>query len=124
MSTFRQQQPEAVRTGAAIDGDYDYKAGAPTPTPTSASAAGVQQMRAYGQHGGLPPPPPPPPAQQHQQQQQVPSSGLSTASARSMDGDEALLDLAQLEELHQEAERMKALGNKHMASQVSVLCAS
>ena len=33
-------------------------------------------------------------------------------------GDEALLDLAQLEELHQEAERMKALGNKHMAAQV------
>jgi hypothetical protein len=35
-----------------------------------------------------------------------------------MDGDEALLDLAQLEELHEEAERMKALGNKHMAAQV------
>ena len=34
------------------------------------------------------------------------------------DGEEALLDLAQLEELHQEAERMKALGNKHMAAQV------
>jgi hypothetical protein len=33
-------------------------------------------------------------------------------------GDEALLDLAQLEELHAEAERMKALGNKHMAAQV------
>jgi hypothetical protein len=36
-----------------------------------------------------------------------------------VNGDEALLDLAQLEELHQEAEKMKALGNKHMASQVS-----
>jgi len=36
------------------------------------------------------------------------------------DGEEALLDLAQLEELHQEAERMKALGNKHMAAQVRV----
>jgi hypothetical protein len=35
-----------------------------------------------------------------------------------VDGDEALLDLAQLEELHFEAERMKALGNKHMAAQV------
>jgi hypothetical protein len=33
------------------------------------------------------------------------------------DGEEALLDLVQLEELHQEAERMKALGNKHMAAQ-------
>jgi hypothetical protein len=36
-----------------------------------------------------------------------------------LDGDEALLDLAQLEELHNEAEKMKALGNKHMATQVS-----
>lgn len=35
-----------------------------------------------------------------------------------VDSDEALLDLAQLEELHHEAERMKALGNKHMAAQV------
>lgn len=35
-----------------------------------------------------------------------------------LDGDEALLDLAQLEELHNEAEKMKALGNKHMATQV------
>jgi hypothetical protein len=35
-----------------------------------------------------------------------------------IDSDEALLDLAQLEELHHEAERMKALGNKHMAAQV------
>jgi hypothetical protein len=34
------------------------------------------------------------------------------------DSDEALMDLAQLEDLHNEAERMKALGNKHMAAQV------
>ena len=40
----------------------------------------------------------------------------------SVNVDEALLDLAQLEELHQEAERMKALGNKHMAAQVRVFC--
>ena len=32
--------------------------------------------------------------------------------------DEALMDLAQLEELHVEAEKMKAIGNKHMAAQV------
>ena len=39
------------------------------------------------------------------------------------DVDEALLDLAQLEDLHNEAERMKALGNKHMAAQVGLfLC--
>lgn len=41
------------------------------------------------------------------------------SNADKVDGDEALLDLAQLEELHHEAERMKALGNKHMAAQVS-----
>lgn len=35
--------------------------------------------------------------------------------------DDPLLDLEQLEELHQEAERMKALGNKHMASQVCTI---
>jgi len=35
--------------------------------------------------------------------------------------EDPLLDLEQLEELHEEAERMKALGNKHMASQVRIL---
>jgi hypothetical protein len=125
MSTYRQQQPSPVRTGAVIDHDYDYKA-ASTPTPTTASAAGISEMHAY-QTGA--PPPPPPPQQQQQQQQSARSNGsvgaqsLNSAGAQSMDGDEALLDLAQLEELHQEAERMKALGNKHMAAQVS-FCAS
>jgi hypothetical protein len=122
MSTYRQQQPAPVRTGAVIDHDYDYKA-AKTPTPTTASAAGISEMHAY--QTGAPPPPPPP-------QQQTPPSARSngsvgaqsfnSAGAQSMDGDEALLDLAQLEELHQEAERMKALGNKHMAAQVSLCC--
>jgi hypothetical protein len=115
MSTYRQQQPEPVRTGAVIDHDYDYKA-ATTPTPTTASAAGISEMRAY-QQGGVPPPPPPPP-QSGRSNGSVGTNSLNTA--QSMDGDEALLDLAQLEELHQEAERMKALGNKHMAAQVSV----
>jgi hypothetical protein len=48
-------------------------------------------------------------------------SALDDDAGGAVDGDEALLDLAQLEELHQEAERMKALGNKHMAAQVNVL---
>lgn len=34
-------------------------------------------------------------------------------------GDDAALDLAELEQLQEEAERMKGLGNKHMAAQVS-----
>ncbi len=33
--------------------------------------------------------------------------------------EDAVLDLAELEQLQEEAERMKGLGNKHMASQVS-----
>jgi hypothetical protein len=110
--SFRQQQPAAVRTGAVIDHDYDYKA-ASTPTPTTASAAGYSEMRAYQNGtGAVPPPPPPLPPQQ--------STSNGSVGAESLDVDEALLDLAQLEELHQEAERMKALGNKHMAAQVSV----
>ena len=40
------------------------------------------------------------------------------------EGDDALLDLEQLEELQHEAERMKALGNKHMAAQVRGLMRS
>ena len=43
---------------------------------------------------------------------------VQDASAEVGNGDDALLDLDQLEELHDEAERMKALGNKHMAAQV------
>eukprot|EP00536_Pseudo-nitzschia_multiseries_P006230 jgi/Psemu1/255215/estExt_Genewise1Plus.C_1300023 len=39
------------------------------------------------------------------------------ASEEVMDGEDPMLDLEQLEELHDEAERMKALGNKHMAAQ-------
>ena len=34
--------------------------------------------------------------------------------------DDAVLDLAELEQLQEEAERMKGLGNKHMAAQVSL----
>lgn len=51
-----------------------------------------------------------------------PASVASTPSPGprpdNIDGDEALMDLAQLEDLHNEAERMKGLGNKHMAAQV------
>mmetsp|Transcript_40352 Transcript_40352/g.45936 ORF Transcript_40352/g.45936 Transcript_40352/m.45936 type:complete len:533 (+) Transcript_40352:2-1600(+) len=56
-----------------------------------------------------PPPPPPPPPKQE--------SPLKNNPMEDASGEDALLDLAQLEELHQEAERMKAVGNKHMAAQ-------
>ena len=35
--------------------------------------------------------------------------------------EDAVLDLAELEQLQEEAERMKGLGNKHMAAQVSFI---
>lgn len=47
------------------------------------------------------------------------NNGTSYEEEMAEDDDDALLDLDQLEELHDEAERMKALGNKHMAAQVS-----
>ena len=40
------------------------------------------------------------------------------AGEEKLDGEDPMLDIQQLEELHDEAERMKALGNKHMAAQV------
>lgn len=79
-----------------MDEDYDYS----VDTPLSPEEKAFQD---YKMRGEPPPPPPPPP----------PGKEIRTES------EDALLDLAQLEELHQEAERMKALGNKHMAAQVS-----
>ncbi|KAG7363153.1 ankyrin repeat domain protein [Nitzschia inconspicua] len=46
-----------------------------------------------------------------------PPASAEYEQGETVEGDEALLDLEQLEELHHEAERMKALGNKHMAAQ-------
>lgn len=59
-----------------------------TPTPTSASASGLDQNHSY--------------------------SGRPAVYGEATE--EALMDLAQLEEVHEEAERMKLLGNKHMAN--------
>jgi hypothetical protein len=52
------------------------------------------------------------------QEEEIPQGMDPPASEEVASGDDALLDLDQLEELHDEAERMKALGNKHMAAQV------
>lgn len=65
-----------------------------TPTPTSSSAQGMRQNRFY---------------ESTVSPQMTPEEDVT--------GEDALLDLVQLEELHNEAEKMKALGNKHMASQ-------
>lgn len=82
---------------ATLDQDYDYSVDSPL-TPEE------KAFQEYQLRGEPPPPPPPPP----------PAKEIRTES------EDALLDLAQLEELHQEAERMKALGNKHMAAQVRI----
>ena len=42
----------------------------------------------------------------------------STNGGDSIKAEEAVMDLAELEQLQEEAERMKGLGNKHMAAQV------
>uniref|UniRef100_A0A7S3KWS2 PDZ domain-containing protein n=1 Tax=Amphora coffeiformis TaxID=265554 RepID=A0A7S3KWS2_9STRA len=100
-ASYREQHPPNLAT--SVDADYDYRAGAapPTPTPTSASARGMTEVEAYkertsAKYGG---------------------GNTNGGNEEAADGEEALLDLVQLEELHQEAERMKALGNKHMAAQ-------
>lgn len=95
---YRQRPPQAVSTAAPVDNEYDYTDQTPTPTPTSASAKGIAENRSYNKGSSREPP-----------------------AIDSKQSEDALLDLAQLEELHQEAEKMKALGNKHMASQVCTL---
>lgn len=84
-------------------------------------------------YGSQPPPPPPPnppkrnssgvrplqPVMELGTPPRPPTKDDIGDEEGNVDGDEALLDLAQLEELHNEAERMKALGNKHMAAQVN-----
>lgn len=98
MSQFRSKAPPDIST-VRLDEDYDYKA-ATDGTPSVTAAEGWKQMQAYQPQGkqqiSTPTPPP------------------------KVSGEEALMDLAQFEELQHEAERMKALGNKHMAAQVCV----
>jgi hypothetical protein len=129
MATVQQQQQRRQQMPAAtLDKDYDYYGGKGAPNGTRSSsnmprvkkglgampmqpvedhhatAADVAQPRAVSPQHGMDPPG----ISEEGQQPVAPS-----------EGDEALLDLEQLEELHHEAERMKALGNKHMAAQVS-----
>lgn len=95
---FRSQAPKPIIT--TFDNEYDE------PEINMMSP----EERAY-QDFQLKSPPPAPP---------VVATERVNEAGEQIDGDEALLDLAQLEELHQEAERMKALGNKHMAAQVGL----
>jgi len=93
-SDYRQAPPLGGPIGgsAAIDEEYDYKASSP-------------------RSGGVGPSSP----SSYASSPRSGSKATTMSPSRSVDGDEALMDLAQLEELHVEAEKMKALGNKHMA---------
>ena len=87
-----------LETKVKMDNDYDY------------------YVSKYSSQPPPPPPPGPPP-----KKETTYNLGVSPMERESVDGEEALMDLVQLEELHHEAERMKALGNKHMAAQVSFI---
>lgn len=122
-------RPEPVTVaGNRMDEEYDYTAGATmttTPTPTSASAYGMEQNRSYLNHANntnkkstnsmyFP--------EEEEDLHVSPNDGNPNDWNNNIDNnaenaEDALLDLAQLEELHDEAERMKAVGNKHMAAQ-------
>jgi hypothetical protein len=103
-TAYKSQAPPAISTRGKMDADYDY------------GAQLSPEEKAFQEYQLVAPPPPPPPPTDGDEE-------LLDAENEDEDynatGEDALLDLAQLEELHQEAERMKALGNKHMAAQVS-----
>lgn len=96
MSSSSSKVTPPLETKVNMDNDYDYY---------------------VSKYSSQPPPPPPPGAPP--KKETTYNLGVSPMERESVDGEEALMDLAQLEELHHEAERMKALGNKHMAAQVS-----
>jgi hypothetical protein len=102
--------------------DYDYYiakyGGKKSQTPVTAHTPTVRSQQARGVN-------PMAPVMEQLPMRTPPRAPTSSAISRSseedddrVESDDALLDLAQLEELHHEAERMKALGNKHMAAQV------
>jgi hypothetical protein len=133
MSSYRQQAPSSLNASSSreasvmtLDEDYDYS---PSASPLTSSGKKYNNnnnhdssmiykntsSRFHDESYSSQLPPPQSPAGQ--------SSGSSGKNNNNtLDGDEALLDLAQLEELHKEAEKMKALGNKHMATQVCIHC--
>ena len=113
--------------GHSMDNDYDYYIAKqqlnkshsqppPPPPPRTSNGGGMAPLMTVMEQG---PSPETPPRHPVISPEGTPDSrDTSGEEEEEVDTDEALLDLAQLEELHQEAERMKALGNKHMAAQV------
>ena len=93
--SYRHQAPAPLAT-EGMDEDYDY----------SVAVKGTSYEGAYKKQQSSSRKSPPKP--------EDPRRPVSQKDVL----EDPLLDLEQLEELHEEAERMKALGNKHMASQV------
>ena len=129
MTTVSPPQSRQQMPAPTLDKDYDYQQPAAAASPSNNShprvkkGLGAMPMQAVESNHH--------PAQQYLQQQQRVVSPVQKQDPpatsgqppqqqqqETSEGDEALLDLEQLEELHHEAERMKALGNKHMAAQV------
>jgi len=121
-SGFRTLAPPSINTGRPrpVDAEYDYRVGGPEEIvyrrgynrPQEVLSA-QQRDSVYNRPHDLLSPPSPPSAPH-------PHYGDDQEEQDAFEHDDALLDAEQLEQLHMEAERMKALGNKHMAAQVSL----
>jgi hypothetical protein len=119
-----------LETKANMDKDYDYyiaKYNTRAPPPAPGNPPPSRNLHNNKYHGNLGVTPMEPVMEQVPMgtPPRPPSKNRADPDGSSpeekVDGSEALLDLAQLEELHHEAERMKALGNKHMAAQVCLI---
>jgi hypothetical protein len=137
MSSMDSKVP--LETKVNMDKDYDYYVAKYSSNSTNTNNSPSQSMNSqsprhtnppgkyHGNLGVMPMEPvmeqfpmgtPPRPPKAMSPSESRGASANSSSPEEKAEGDEALLDLAQLEELHHEAERMKALGNKHMAAQV------
>lgn len=121
---YREHAPYPVATGAHMmgaDDDYDYSAATPEAQPYDYSAAQSEEKDVYQAYQSQRKPPPhAPPPRPFKSPTKTPPKPETAGTRRASSAVDPLHDLEQLEELHEEAERMKALGNKHMAAQVSM----
>ena len=111
-STTMSQQPRVRKASGAVRPRKGLGAIPVQEQPTQGNQVGQPRVVSPSKQQGLDPPASSPEAKM--------KNDAQDASGEVLDGDDTLLDLDQLEELHDEAERMKALGNKHMAAQVRI----
>jgi hypothetical protein len=102
------------------DEDYDYSAATQEEQPFDYSAELSEEKKSHQAYQSQKKPPPrAPPPRPSKSPTKTPPKPETPGTRRANYAADPLHDLEQLEELHEEAERMKALGNKHMAAQVS-----